>query len=402
MRSDIYERIEIMSLENKDINYAEVGRIYNVDPRTVKRYHQQGESAKERKSRKVEKKTDPYVEIIIEKMKYNAPAIAIYSCLKERYGYDGSYSLIKSFVHDAKEDFVKKATVRFETSPGLQCQIDWKEHMTLINRSNEIFLIHIFLGILGYSRMKYIELTLDKSQKTLFKCHINMFKYFGGTAKEFLYDNMKTVVDMSRTQFSEPVYNTTFIQFAKDANIIPKSCMAYRPRTKGKVETVAKIMNRLKAYNKEFDTLDELQQIINDLLYQINHIEISQTTGEIPVKRFQKEKEYLLPEPNYDILNDYTNEPRILRKVSKESLVTFNGKRYSVPNKYIGKEVELQIQDNTLQIYYSSKFVEKHYITNKKITYSKDDYDQCLSAIFPNSQDIENICNRNLELLDKL
>lgn len=57
---------------------------------------------------------------------------------------------------------------------------------------------------------------------------------------------MRTVVDQSRTQFQEAIYNDTFYQYSKDAGFVPKSCIAYRHRTKGKVEVVAKLMNRLK------------------------------------------------------------------------------------------------------------------------------------------------------------
>jgi len=68
--------------------------------------------------------------------------------------------------------------MRFEANQGLQCQIDWKENLSLISKNGEVFVINIFLSILGYSRLKYIELTLDKQQPTLFKCLNNMFKYF--------------------------------------------------------------------------------------------------------------------------------------------------------------------------------------------------------------------------------
>ena len=90
-------------------------------------------------------------------------------------------------------------------------------------------------------------------------------KYYGGIPKEFLFDNMKTVIDRSRIQFGKPVYNDKFYAFSKDAVFIPKSCLAYRPRTKGKVETLARIVNRIKAYNNEFESLEDLEDTVNDL-----------------------------------------------------------------------------------------------------------------------------------------
>lgn len=64
--------------------------------------------------------------------------------------------------------------------PRLQAQVDWKESMKLVNKHGEIFEINIFLMILGYSRYKYIKLTSDKNQNTLFKCIVGAFRYFNG------------------------------------------------------------------------------------------------------------------------------------------------------------------------------------------------------------------------------
>jgi transposase len=36
-----------------------------------------------------------------------------------------------------------------------------------------------------------------------------------------------------------------------------RSCIAYRPQTKGKVEALAKLMNNLAVYNNEFEDYEE-------------------------------------------------------------------------------------------------------------------------------------------------
>lgn len=66
--------------------------------------------------------------------------------------------------------------------------------------SGEDFEVNIFLVLLGYSRYKYLMLTTDRSQPTVFKRGgLNSFKYFDGVPKEILFDNMRTIVDQSRT-----------------------------------------------------------------------------------------------------------------------------------------------------------------------------------------------------------
>ena len=58
-----------------------------------------------------------------------------------------------------------------------------------------------------------------------------------------------------KSNFSDVVINNKVMQFSKDAGFKIVTCRPYRPRTKGKVETLAKIINRLKAYDYEFDNI---------------------------------------------------------------------------------------------------------------------------------------------------
>lgn len=403
MRTDIREVAHVKKRNKEKIKYAPIARQYDCDYRTVKKYYnERDDTPKGRKPRVVNKKTDGFESII--KVKYlenKAPAIAIYNLLKDEYGYTGSYSTIKAYTHNLKEEKQKEVTVRFETSPGLQCQIDWKEELTLISKLKEVFTINIFLAVLGYSRYKYIELTLDRSQHTLFKCLTNTIKYYGGVPLQFLFDNMKTVADKSRTQYDQVVYNQRFYQFSKDAGFEPQSCMAYRPKTKGKVEVVAKIMNRLKAYNNEFITIDDLKGIIAKLNKDINS-EINKTTLERPIDRFQKEKEYLQPEPRYDILETYYSEKVLVRKVPKDCLITYQNRKYSVQPAFVGKSVTLQIEEDNLYIYYNKTLVSSHKITDKKINYTELDYKLLLKHSLVKEENIERIAEKNLKLFDKL
>lgn len=405
MRKDIKDYIETMKIQgNESIVLAEVARKFDCDYRTVKKYYNERDQdipKKKRAPRKIKKKIEGFENIIQEKVNENAPAIAIYQVIRDNYGYTGKYSTIKAYVHNLKKDKQDDVTVHFETSPGWQCQIDWKEDLQLTSKLGETFTINIFLSILGYSRLKYIELTVDKTQPTLFKCLTNTFKYFGGVPKELLFDNMRTVVDQSRTQYGKPVYNDKLYAFSKDAGFIPKSCLAYRPKTKGKVETVAKIMNRLKAYNKEFNNFDELNNIVKTLNYDINN-EIHLVTKEKPIDRFLKEKEYLNPLPRLDILEAYYSEKVIIRKVPKDCLIEYKGLKYSVGPAFTGKSVTLSVENDNLYIYYNQTLISTHKITGKPITYNKLDYKLLLKHSLIHEKDIERICENNLNIFDKL
>lgn len=376
MRDDIRDAISFLGKEESLLfNKAELARRYDCDPRTIDRYLkiQSGELEAKSSSRVYISKLDDYKSTIINKVDtYGCTAMAAYKFICKK-GYTGKYSIVADFVKHHKDNETKKATLRFETNPGLQAQVDWKEDMTLVNRFGEIFRINIFLMVLGYSRYKFLMITSDRTQETLFSCMVSAFKHFGGVPHEILFDNMKTVVDHAKSSFAKTVFNERFEYFAKDIGFKPIACRLYRPQTKGKVESLAKLMDRLKAYNEEFESWNDLVNISQNFMDDLNH-EVSQGSGEIPVILFNKEKEYLLPPPNNGILTSYiSRQEDKTYPVNRESMIKYEGKKYSVPTRYIGERMTVTTDDTgNLSIYYNNEFVVCHAISSKMYNYTID------------------------------
>lgn len=376
MRDDIRDAISFLGKEESLLfNKAELARRYDCDPRTIDRYLkiQSGELEAKSSSRVYISKLDDYKSTIINKVDtYGCTAMAAYKFICKK-GYTGKYSIVADFVKHHKDNETKKATIRFETNPGLQAQVDWKEDMTLVNRFGEIFRINIFLMVLGYSRYKFLMITSDRTQETLFSCMVSAFKHFGGVPHEILFDNMNTVVDHAKSSFAKTVFNERFEYFAKDIGFKPIACRPYRPQTKGKVESLAKLMDRLKAYNEEFESWNDLVNISQNFMDDLNH-EVSQGSGEIPVILFNKEKEYLLPPPNNGILTSYiSRQEDKTYPVNRESMIKYEGKKYSVPTRYIGERMTVTTDDTgNLSIYYNNEFVVCHAISSKMYNYTID------------------------------
>lgn len=160
-------------------------------------------------------------------------------------------------------------------------------------------------------------------------------------------------------------------------------------------------MDRLKAYNNEFESIEELNEIVKTLMNTIN-MEIQQTTKERPIDRFIKEKEYLSREPNYEILEAYFSTKPLVRKVPKDALISFQNSKYSVPPKYIGKTVSIKLEGNNLSIYYNENFVCSHKISNKGFNYLPEHYKELLKYSMKDSDLLETVCQNNLSLFDKL
>ena len=401
MRKDI--TIEKIMLGGEKVNKSELARQYGCCWETIDRRLNPDKYKKDKKTRVYKSILDEYKGIIDEKIEnYNIPATGIYFLLKDKYGFSGKYGIVRKYVSNKKESIIANLTIRFETIKGYQAQVDWKEKLKLHDINGNEYVVSIFLIVLGNSRYKYIELTFDQTQPTLFRCLINSFRYFGGRTEEILFDNMKTIVDRVKSDFSDVVINSTAMQFSKDAGFKIITCRPYRPQTKGKVETLAKIMNRLKAYDYEFENIDDLEQVIRRLNYNLNYIEKSQATNEIPIVLFEKEKEYLIP-VNCDILENYCT-PTKTYKVSNESMITYKGIKYSVPIQYVGKHLTVIDIDNVINIYYNSILIHSYQKNaNFRYNYKQKDYIDILkhSSFNKNTEEeINNYISQNLYSLD--
>lgn len=407
MRIDIYEGVFPFIMSHTKPNYAALAKQYNCDYRTVKRYYEAGISKQlptlGRKNQNKRTLVDDFEDIIVDKLALGCSSTAIFNFISKR-GYLGSARTLRRYCRNIREDRVHKATVRIETNPGLSAQVDWKEDIKLVSKNGEVFQCNIFLYVLGYSRIKYLALTFDRSQITLFKCLTNAFQYTGGIPTEIWFDNMKTVVDRSRSQFSKVAFNERFRQYAKEAGFMPIACRAFRPQTKGKVEALARTVDRITVYNHEFESTQELQQIVHELMETLNH-EVSQAIKECPSDRWSREKEHL-SSCHYDQLAIYGSiEKNIHRKVSREAMVNFRGNKYSVPVRFIGKSVSLSVVEENLHILDGSVLIRAHPISHKFLNYSREDYTEILrSDVFKNLEDeeLERFVDENLQSYDEL
>ena len=137
MRKDILNAIIQMEEVKNLINKSEIARRFNCSYNTVDKY--MNNIPKQVTTRSYTSKLDEFKGIIIDKVdNYGANGRGVFNFLKQR-GYTGSYGTVIKFIKEYKQEEQKKATIRFETSPGLQAQVDWKEDFKIINKKRRSF-----------------------------------------------------------------------------------------------------------------------------------------------------------------------------------------------------------------------------------------------------------------------
>lgn len=391
------QELLIMGTLNIKPNYSELARIYECDRRTVKKYNDG--YTKENIKRKKPSKLDEHKENIKSKLELPGATInGTYQYFKKNNDI-GTYSNFYKYVKKEKLKPRKnnKAHLRYETEFGKQLQFDWKEDLQMINKHGEIFEFNIFSATLGASRLHVFLYSKNKNRIDVERCLVKTFEYIGGVPKEILTDNMSSIVNTQTCKFCNE-----FISFAKDMGTFAKNCKPRHPYTKGKDESANRFMSWLIPYNNEFEDEKELIEIIQKINKEVNK-QVNSTTGVAPIMLYEKEKEYLQPLPNKDIINQYSKDS-VRVKISNESLFYYKGKRYSVPNKFINTHLDIQEDNNKLYVYYNREMITMHEISEKNINYKKEHYVEGLSNILKNKEqaEIEKMAEENLKILDRL
>jgi transposase len=122
------------------------------------------------------------------------------------------------------------ATVRFETPPGRQLQIDFGQRRIAVDGFDH-GLVYLFVATLGYSRRIYVQPFRNERQSAWLEGIEGAFRHFGGLPLELLLDNAKALVKHHDEATREVEFNDRLHAFARYWNVRPVACAPYRART---------------------------------------------------------------------------------------------------------------------------------------------------------------------------
>ena len=136
MRIDIYDETRRLRNLNVKVKISETAKQLRSDWRKAKKYLKTDNMQEINKIRKKKKtKIDDFKDIIKDKyLNCNATGYSIYLFIKDK-GYSGGYTTVQNYIRLLKNERAKKASVRFETPPGEQAQVDWKDELKLISKN---------------------------------------------------------------------------------------------------------------------------------------------------------------------------------------------------------------------------------------------------------------------------
>jgi transposase len=265
-------------------------------------------------------------------------AVVLTRELAER-GYRGGYSALVKYIAAWRKAWRGDdlPTVRFETGPGEQAQVDWGSTALFLGEAR--VRVHLFTMVLGFSRRIFAKGYLHEGLDPLLDGHAVAFAHFGGRTRSILYDNPRTIVTRKDEAAGHVVWNATFKDRLDFYGVVPRLCRFYRAQTKGKVESGVKYVKRNALAGRRFRDLAELNAYLLDWCLNVADQRVHGTTHERPAERFAR-TETLLP---VDLRPPAPRERVVIRRVPADCFVAVETNRYPVPFEWAGRDVEVQI-----------------------------------------------------------
>lgn len=344
------ETLDIQALWRAGKSVSEIARLTSRNRRTVRRLIQDG-ARPSRAPRFVSSKLDPFREYLLQRLLQDkvTNAAVLFDEIRER-GYTGGRSILWEFLHPLRDLVADRLTVRFETPPGKQAQVDWG---TL--RKPGLKRVQAFVLTLGWSRASYLDFSETQALPALLRCHEHAFHYLGGVPEEILYDRMKTVW-LRNDHRGDPVLHPGLVDFAEHYGFRPRLCHARRPQTKGKVENgIGYVRKNFWPRVDHYAGATELVPRGHHWLGETANVRVHGTTGERPIDRLPNEQ-----------LRPVTGVPpyRALilerRRVARDCYLSYAGSWYSVPAEYAGREVWVRQTDDRVIVSVGDQVLVDH------------------------------------------
>lgn len=294
----------------------------------------------------------PFVLGVLEKHP-RLRATRIFHMLRKR-GYRGSAKTVRRYVATVRPRRAVEAYLVCERLPGEQAQIDWGKVGTLAVPGG-MRVLWVFLMTLPYSRYRYAELVLDLGVETLRRSLRRAVYFFGGTPREWLFDNTKAVVI---ERFGEAKHlQRDLLELAAALHVMPRLCRPRRPTDKGGVERGIRDLKEAHFAGRTIRSIEqgnrELLEFIQEVVCERKHpTQPTRTVAQV----WEEERTKLLPLPVHFPSTDLVTPV----SVDKTASVRLATNRYSVPARYAGRTLTLVADDATVRVLDGTTEVARH------------------------------------------
>ena len=281
---------------------------------------------------------------------------AIWQLLVEQHGFTGSYSAVKRFLRHLAAA-TPAATVRVETAPGEEAQVDFGCAGQLVDpATGRLRRAWVFVMVLAHSRHLYAELVFDQEVATWLRLHRAAFEFFGGVPVRVVLDNLKAAI--VRAALYEPEVQRAYREGAEHYGFLIAPCRPRTPEHKGKVEQGGvHYVKRNALAGRTFRDLAAGNAHLRRWCLEVAGQRVHGTTKQVPWAVFdQVERAALQPLPAT------AWEPVTWKqaKLHPDCHVVFDGAYYSAPYRLVGQRLWVRGTALQVQVFHAHALVATH------------------------------------------
>lgn len=356
LKPDLVE--ELLSRLGRGEKVKRLAAEYGVDPKTIRAWRARGRY-QARAPRPRKSILDAHADWLTARAReVDFNSAVLHRELATHFAFAGSVQQVLRFVRPLRVAARQvRATVRFETKPGEQAQVDFGQRRVWIAEVEVT--AHLFVFTLGFSRRVFAEAFAHERLSVVLEGHEHAFQHFGGVPAQIVVDNAKPVVlrhDCDpETRRHRVIWHPTYADFAAYYGFTPWAHWPYRPQTKGKTESGVKYVQRNALAGKRFRSWEHLNSWLLEWATTVADTRVHGTTHEVPRERFAQEQ--LSP---LGCRRVYARERVRHRVVAADCLVAIGGSRYSVPARYAGEAVVVRELLGSYEILHRGTVIARH------------------------------------------
>ena len=280
---------------------------------------------------------------------------ALHEWLRREHDYSGSLKSVQRYWRRRYPAPAIRARRRVETPIGAQAQVDWAEFPGVV-LGGEVEELVALVMTLSWSRRRAVVWARSKDMLSWQWCQTGCFRRLGGVPAVLRIDNVKTAIAKGAGAWGE--INATYRRYAAQLRFHVDACQPRHPQGKGKVERgVRDLRGVVDPCREAFESLERLQAATDERLSERAARLRCPATGQSVAEAWEIERRLLtplpeeLPEP-FDVV--------VRRPVGVDCLVSFEGRRYSVPFRFVGREVEVRGLSGRVQILKDNAVIAVH------------------------------------------
>ena len=277
----------------------------------------------------------------------------LYERLCVGHGYTGSYMSVYRFVKRRRKTPFSAPFRRVETKPGAQGQADWLQKKIYIHELGGETKISAFIMTLSHSRMWSVVWSRGENMLSWLTCHNRAFEFLGGIPSTVRIDNLKTGVASGCGVWSK--INEGYASYARQMDFAPDPHRVRTPRDKGKAERRVQDVKILQVTEKDrFEDMEDLQETSRLRILARSRKLTCPVTGKSIYDSWDLEKQHLKPLP-FSLPEPF--DVQVSREVGRDCLVSFEGRRYSVPYRWAKRTVQVRGCASTVEFWGEEKLI---------------------------------------------